>query len=176
MAWDGMNTFQDHWGSAPTENFPLIMTLELLVDAAQLRLYPLSAKGAESGFTTLYPVGPGRFLVDIDQVNDQTLWYGIEAIGDASATDEVSDTGHFSISPNPAGDWAALRLSLPKAENVSIKMFGTQGQLVRVLRNGGGMPVSELSERVDLQKIPAGVYFLECRTENGTLFEKLLVK
>lgn len=89
MVWSGTTSINNHWGSAPTQMKPLQVTLQLQQQAQQLRVYPLSNTGVATAYTAYSPVSEGIFQITLNQQTDQTLWYGIEAIGTPLAVEEM---------------------------------------------------------------------------------------
>jgi hypothetical protein len=79
MVWDGTTTVHDHWGTSPTQVEPLLLSLQLTMQADSIRVYPLDTCGRETrGFSTYFPSQPNAFSVVVDQSVSKTMWFGIE--------------------------------------------------------------------------------------------------
>ena len=97
MIWDGMHTLHTNWGTPPTEVFPTRVRLALKIQADSIRVYPLDEKGRPiAHFETYTPDDQGQFRVILDQVADQTVWFGIEAFGGST---RVAGRNHSGIQP-----------------------------------------------------------------------------
>ena len=103
MIWDGITSINNNWGGAPTEIQALNLNLELNINAPYIAIYPLDETGKE--MTPLYfsPNEPGKFNVQIDQLENPTVWFGVEAL-EAVPTFEVSEKKHIKVYPNPVGN------------------------------------------------------------------------
>jgi hypothetical protein len=170
MAWHG-NSVQDTWGLQPTEVLPMKLSLEIAHPADLLRLYPLSPVGAEGNFVE-YLAQDGKFSVDLDQSNDQTLWYGL-AFSNASASQETIAENSLRLSPNPARERSSVEISLKNATPLSLRLLDAQGRMVRAVYQTQ-IAVSALRETLDLSGLAAGTYFLECRAGDWVKVEQLV--
>lgn len=72
--------------------------------------------------------------------------------------------GNFNMYPNPVNDVLNLRYST--SERVSFKLFNQLGQEVLSIANN--------TQRIDLNKVATGTYFLQISTENGSHIEKIV--
>jgi hypothetical protein len=81
----------------------------------------------------------------------------------------------LSISPNPLSSHALVTYCLPKAGNVSLKLYDVSGKLVSTLASGfrpaGSYSYSLLTTHYSLVR---GVYLLRMETVNRTLCQKLV--
>lgn len=84
MVWttaEGFPTVNNNWGTAPTEIEPRQVTLRLNIDADYILLYPLNELGAEQNSTQIFPISGTTFQVPLNQLSDETTWWGVEAVG-----------------------------------------------------------------------------------------------
>ena len=168
MAWDGINTIHNNWGGQPTEMFPLQLTLELEIDADYLQIYPLSETGGEQEAWVVTPISAGRFLVNIDQSEEQTTWYGIEAMT-GTPTDGEWATGGVSIYPNPTSDLVFVQWpSVLKIESISL--LSADGKTME----DWVMP-DQQAWQLDVSHLPTGVYFLKIQGKEKVFLDKLLI-
>jgi hypothetical protein len=83
MIWDGTTTVHDHWGTSPTTIEPLVLSLQLSIQADSIRIYPLDTIGRETrGFATYLPSPANTFTINIDQSVSRSMWFGIEKFKD----------------------------------------------------------------------------------------------
>lgn len=157
MVWDGTNSIHDDWGNQPTEMYPMKLTLELQADAASLRVFPLSNTGAESGYTVYGPVSPGRFLVEIDQSANKTLWFGVDA-SDASPVRSNMLATDFVVSPNPVMGWLRVQFGLATPAPATVSLVDASGRVVMQVENA--QPVAAFDRALDVSALPAGTYFV----------------
>ena len=132
MVWDGTQTVHNNWGSGPTLQAPIRLTLRLHIQADSLRVYPLSAIGETGTPFTLQPTTPGYFELVIDQEQYPALWFGLEAMGGLVPAKEAPGTGmllrHY---PNPVGAGPHyIEYQLAEGAEVELRVFNGQGQLV----------------------------------------------
>jgi hypothetical protein len=80
--WNGTTTLNNNWGTSPTLQRRVNITLELKIEADSIKLYQLNAEGKEGVFQTIAPVSANTFVINLDQNTAPTLWWGIEAIRD----------------------------------------------------------------------------------------------
>lgn len=83
----------------------------------------------------------------------------------------------FALAPagaNPFGARTALQLSLPVAASVTLKLYDTQGRLVRTLLDGAPKAAGRHVVTLDLAGEPSGVYFARL-SAGGTAVTRRLV-
>ena len=79
------------------------------------------------------------------------------------------------IFPNPATDYAQLKLELTKAQNARISILNTVGQEILVVQD------DYLSQEINtiqlpLQSLTTGIYLVKIEVENGVSTQKLMVR
>lgn len=84
----------------------------------------------------------------------------------------VVDEDEWNIYPNPAYDKASIELSILYGQEIQVTIFDVTGKTVwnyesQIL----GSPVLE----VNLEDIPSGIYQVVLRTNNQTMFKKLVI-
>jgi len=172
MIWDGTTTVHDKWGGIPTQMFPLQLTLGLEVNADSIRLFPLDPSGDSTrGFSTYTPSAPNSFLVNIDQSVSQTLWYGIEALGQGTAASAPGGGStipvKFDLSqnfPNPFNPTTAISFQLSAVSDVRLVVYDILGREVAVLVNERKAP-GKYQTTFNASGLASGVYF--CRIQAG---------
>lgn len=172
MTWDGMHTVHNDWGMSPTLQKPTVISLGFGIDADSLRFYPLDPTGAiqPQKARTLLPIAPGRFLIGIDQSLEETLWFGMEAFGDAISSIPSTESGaNWLVYPNPAGNQLIVKAENAKIDKIEI--FDAAGKLV--LKNEVSSANSTL--QLDISELTAGLYFLQIRDGNQRI-QKRFVK
>lgn len=101
----------------------------------------------------------------------------------ASAPIGVPDADVFSVSnyPNPFNPATTIKLNIPRAGDVSLKVFNVRGELVRTLVDGpmvaGQHTIEWNGTNNQGSQVASGVYFYETRTGNEVKVNKMaLVK
>lgn len=166
MVWDGTQTVHNNWGTGPTLQAPIVLTLRLHIEADSLRVYPLSPIGAPGAPLLLEPVQPGYFELQVDQSVYPTLWFGLEALGGlVPAREEAPGTGmllrHY---PNPVGDGPHyIEYQLAEGAEVELRVFNALGQLVaRQVEGQRAAGVHRAS--FETNGLPAGSYVFSLAT------------
>jgi hypothetical protein len=100
------------------------------------------------------------------------------------STVDVPDAPKFAASsyPNPFNPNCTIKFTLPKAGNVSLKIYNVRGELVRTLLDEAAYPVGESrivweGDNNQGGKVASGVYFYEVRSNGQIKIDKMaLVK
>lgn len=174
MVWDGIRTVHDRWGQAPTQMYPLTVTLQLQIQADSLRLYPLDVWGREmSNSVTYLPSQPNTFEITLDQNKMQTVWFGLEKFGEGVATavtqNQENPPNEFALEqnyPNPFSSRVAsghaethIRFAIAAAGLVSLKVYDLHGREVAALTDAIMQP-GRYDRVLDTRQLPAsGLYF-----------------
>jgi len=171
MIWDGTQTVHSNWGSPPTMQQPLTITLRLNVTATSIRLYSLDNLGKESAFKTYQPNAAGLYDITIDQNQSKTLWFGIEAFGPniVDAQEPGSDF-RLTISPNPVHDLLLVQWSEPLPRGATFLLTDAQGRIVRTLVLEG-----ENKIEVSVRGLPPGMYFAMVQSDGKVWKQQLVV-
>lgn len=159
MVWDGIQTVHNNWGTGPTVQAPLALTLRLHIQADSLRVYPLNSIGETGEPFVLLPISPGYFELAIDQEEQPTLWFGLEALGGLVPVKEAPGMGmllrHY---PNPVGAGPHyIEYRLAEGAEVELSVFNAQGQLV-VRREEGWLAVGAHRTAFEADGLAAGSY------------------
>jgi len=168
MGWIGTQSLGDQWGTAPTQVQPLRLRLDLRLRADSLRLCRLDVRGAPLGCTWVWPQADGVYRLDLDQAQDQTLWYGLEAVGDGSTLSLASPLtlADWAVFPSPAQDRLTWRYTLDQPAPVWLELYDLQGRRVRHLAAGLQSPGTYTYE-MSLTGLAAGAYRALWRSEQG---------
>jgi hypothetical protein len=79
---------------------------------------------------------------------------------------------NFSYYPNPAENEIALKANLIQAKAIHVRILDITGK--EIWANHYNV-AKELNEKIDISRIPAGIYLLNISTENGEANQKLLI-
>jgi hypothetical protein len=79
------------------------------------------------------------------------------------------------VSPNPLAQAATIRYSLPKASDISLKLYNANGQLVKILAVGYH-PAGTCALGLETSELSAGLYFLRFETRNYSAECKLILE
>lgn len=117
-------------------------------------------------------VGPGTYTV---------MYYYTDPIGGCSASaskvinvgacvgiNELNNSSHFKIYPNPANDFIVL--SMDKEADVLFKVFDATGKLLIAKQLNGK------TNRIDINTLAKGIYFIEAQDANKNTFRQKIVK
>lgn len=92
-------------------------------------------------------------------------------VGGAGIEDAIG--GRVSLYPNPAQDRVTVDLSLSRSEDVTIKVLGLQGQVLRTeLRPAFSSGQVELN----LSDLAAGIYLVQVSTPRGAVMRRLVLE
>jgi hypothetical protein len=107
-------------------------------------------------------------------------WYSLAA--SAPKTSQVASnstvrTSDFALrtSPNPFRTATSISFALPKAGNVSLKLYDVTGSLVMTLANGYA-DAGSYSTQVNSTKLAHGIYLLKLATDERTITQKLILE
>ena len=76
----------------------------------------------------------------------------------------------FQVFPNPASNWLQLNIDLP-IENGTILLYNSKGE--KVLETF--LSKENLSQKIDIQHLASGVYFVQLQSNYGKTTRKLIV-
>ena len=182
MIWDGTTTVHDNWGGPPTLVQPVMLMVEMRIEADSIRVTPLDQFGRESFVSAMYhPSAPNSFIVLLDQNRERTPWFGVEKFGRGVSTG--SDDGRASTPlefrleqnyPNPFNPLTRIRFSIPRSSAVSLKVFDSLGRCVAVLAEELMQPGS-YERTLDASALAGGVYFYRLAATQYSHTNKLLI-
>ncbi len=141
-------------------------------------LIPTNAKpGITRMRVAMQFLNPGGPCVFNNNSGGEVEDYCVEIVDRTTSTDEAfAKTASLSLFPNPFQEQLqiALQLSESKAQ-VQIQLYNTVGQRVRseIYRS---LSAGDHSLKLDLAGLPAGVYWLQCRLNNGSSVTRKIVK
>ncbi len=124
-------------------------------------VYPSNYNGAPDLTTSLYP-----HLDDLQQLYIDSLQYGNRYSNTISSTSQL-DESQVSIYPNPAQDVLIVDLTTIEAQELIIT--NVNGQILKQKH-------SEFQDHieVDIELLPAGIYFIQVQTKQGVLTQKFV--
>ncbi len=110
MVWAGNNTtLGSNWGTAPTSQFPLAVSLQFNVTGSCMLVHTLNSSGQRIATRTVAAVSPNTFDVTFDQQTDQTLWYALEVL----PPNTIEWTGTVSNDWFNAANWSCNQVPGP---------------------------------------------------------------
>lgn len=182
MVWDGTTTVHDNWGGSPTQVAPLLLTLQVTIEADSIRVYPIDAYGRETrGFSTYIPAPPDRFNVVIDQNQSRTMWFGIEKFGSgvASSVSGEKESGPYEFRleqnfPNPFNPSTTISYELPRTSQVRLTIMDLLGREVAV-RVNEREDAGRHSVTFDGKCLSSGVYFYQLAAGDLIQTRKLIL-
>ena len=81
----------------------------------------------------------------------------------------------FDAYPNPFNPTTTVKFTLPKAGSVSLKVYNTLGQLVKIVADGVHTPAGEHSYGIDMGNLSSGVYIYTLSQGNLRLSKKMML-
>jgi len=179
MIWDGITTVHNNWGNPPTQNYPVYIKLYLNIAADSIRVYPLEPDGSTgTSFTTYSPVDSNYFVVDLNQNNHKTVWFGLERFGEISSIESNDKEAGLPIQfrleqnyPNPFNSATVIKYHLPAPGKVAIELFDILGRKILTLINEkqtrGEKTVTWDGRNEYGQNVGNGIYFCQIRFDAG---------
>jgi len=83
---------------------------------------------------------------------------------------------HMSIFPNPVSEKSVMMLSSVKDDVLNVELFSITGQKVSTLYSGTIAAGNRVAVEIDAANLESGVYFIQVRTANGVMTEKIMVR
>ncbi|HEX7319453.1 MAG TPA: T9SS type A sorting domain-containing protein [bacterium] len=145
-----------------------IPQLSKRLDAARNRGYMLygNAIGSDVDLMWAYDAQSARAT----RIYFQT----VSATGVAENKSELPTRIALNVKPNPVRGHAALTYSLPNAGNVSLKLFSTDGRLVRELEHGT-RETGVYTVNIGTSDLVSGTYFVVLETAGNTISSTMVV-
>jgi len=91
--------------------------------------------------------------------------------GSTTISDPVIPEKSISVFPNPAKEYIIVQFEEPSLENVELVLTNSVGQKVLSVN----LPAETLSEKVDLNHLPSGIYVLELSEKTKTSTRKVII-
>lgn len=114
-------------------------------------------------FDTIYDAA----FVDLITFPPTDVWTNVE-----HAEIELNS---LKLRPNPAIDFSIFSFDIANAGSARIQLYDSKGQLVRVLRHQFQLTKGNQQIKIDTHDLPAGIYFIEIRSEDTRYLKKLIV-
>ncbi len=92
------------------------------------------------------------------------------------AIEKLSSVSAFVISPNPAYDNIVVELEVKKNTTFAIIVRDLQGREIIEEKKLGRLYEGKHNTIISLPDLSSGVYFIGCKTEEGTLYRKLIIQ
>jgi len=81
----------------------------------------------------------------------------------------------LDIFPNPANTNVQLQFSLPSVDWIQLRIFNTQGQMIKEIYSKTILAEGEHYKNIQVQHLPEGLYYVELWTAGERIVEKLIV-
>lgn len=88
----------------------------------------------------------------------------------------LKDRIEMLVFPNPVQQEAAIKLKLPIDTSIDLALTNQNGQLVRRYLQDDYKTVGEHYYKLDATTLPSGIYFLQLRSVEGVVTQKLVVQ
>ncbi len=176
MIWNSSNnSLNNNWGRNPTSLYPLNIKLDLNIYADSIKVYPLDSKGIENIISpfVVRPFIKNHFMVELNQNNYKTLWFGVEKYGAGDPTsvkNENSILTKFKLEqnyPNPFNPSTEISWQLAVGSLVTLKVYDILGREISTLVNefqqagihNSKFNIQNLPDGRQGFKLPSGIYF-----------------
>ena len=106
-------------------------------------------------------------------------WYVTDSCdfaGGWGAIHELTALSSFTCYPNPADDNIALKLEVAREANFDIYVKDIQGRDAVIQLSLGNLGTGTYSRQLSVAGLSQGLYFIECRTSHGSVYNKLVVQ
>jgi Secretion system C-terminal sorting domain len=184
MLWDGINTVHNAWGNPPTQMYPVTASIRLHMQADSIHVLPLRADGVPlGGYASYVAADTNLFAVSIDQNQDLTTWFGIQAYGKGSVSGAPEESARFPAAysleqnyPNPFNPSTAIAFTVPGGSRqvISLRVFDLLGREIAVLFQGEKEP-GAYAVGFNAAALPSGVYFYRLTAGSYTAARKMLL-
>jgi len=122
---------------------------------------PTSSTNPTNGIITLLSDDPGSpFTLNVSV-----------AVGTPTGTKAALSSSAIELYPNPTQSNASLEFN-GSFENIAVTVYTVDGNKV-IAENLGSVP-QNASREINVQELPAGVYFVEVNTDQGMLVKRLI--
>ncbi|MBL0308440.1 MAG: T9SS type A sorting domain-containing protein [Bacteroidetes bacterium] len=91
------------------------------------------------------------------------------------AIHEIGSLKSLDISPNPSDGKITLQFDVSESSEFEIILHALDGRTVSGNYNLGRLSAGLQSRSLNFAHLPAGLYLLECRNQEGSVFKKLVV-
>ena len=116
----------------------------------------------------------GQYDVKVQNSIDgiMTLTNGFEVVI-VSGINYTSEDINLNVYPNPTSDYIFISSTLSENNDVYISVFDLNGKAVRNIEKKA---VNTLNEKIDINKLPSGVYSVVVKVENQFYTKKIVKK
>lgn len=94
-------------------------------------------------------------------------------VGDCSGITDIETFNAVTLFPNPNNGRFAVTVSLVNASSIDVSVLDLTGRVL--YQYNSAQTGVEFAHNIELDNIPAGVYFVRIATENGTHTEKMVI-
>ena len=144
--------------------------------------------GEESWEYVEFPIDTGMHTVTWNYIKDQWVSDGQDAawideiVLPPHEVEDTTTTGindldllniEFGIAPNPTHDNTVIQIDLEETTNVELALMNAQGVKLRQLVNDS-LIASRHTFLVEMEALPAGIYFITLKTADGIMVRKVL--
>ena len=80
-----------------------------------------------------------------------------------------------NVSPNPASDYADVKVTLKDSQKVTLNVFDVMGRLI-ASNNYGEMGIGNHTFKVNTENLPSGMYVFTVQVGSNQTSKKVIVK
>lgn len=97
-------------------------------------------------------------------------------VGMNTAVNDIRQVTDYLVYPNPAKNGEQVLLSLATTESFNATVFLTNASGATVKVQQLDIPVGQSIQTINVDNLPAGLYIIQLKSENGTLIERLTIQ
>lgn len=114
----------------------------------------------------------GDYYVTITDSRQCEVVSGPHTVEMTSAINRIASLASLNIFPNPAVNRFQIQATFNQIEDIQVRLHNLTGQLMYSSFTSG----SVLTENIDVNDLPAGIYLLELIGQDGILTEKVVIR
>jgi hypothetical protein len=105
-----------------------------------------------------------------------TIVDSCDFFGGGGGINELSSLSSFTVYPNPASSYATISLNVTQNATFNICVKNMQGQNIIAGMQLENLAPGEHNINMNTSNIAQGIYLVECRTEAGVLYSKVVIQ
>ncbi|MCK9279027.1 MAG: carbohydrate binding domain-containing protein [Melioribacteraceae bacterium] len=183
MIWNGINTINNNWGKKPTQIYPMIIELELVIEADSISVIPLDNSGMElySSSKIYKPLSDNKYKVILDQNTNRTVWFGINNYGNGLGTglgDNYQIEYDYQLNqnyPNPFNPTTTISFSLKNNSITELKVYDLLGREVRTLIDKVELSAGNHYYSLNSEGLSSGIYFYKITAGGYNNTKKMII-
>lgn len=113
----------------------------------------------------------GEYSVDVTDENGCTVTFGPFNVGNSTSIKDLDFVSAMQVYPVPAFNYLNVNIELNNVETTQLRIIDAYGKVVSV----DNFTAKNISTRIDVTELSAGIYYLEFGNKTGRTLEKFVV-